>query len=576
MADQLVEDTSERSAESLRFLHLLSTRDVNARSQALDIITRTIESWRDGYGSPPPSHNVLNSLNGWHEADVETNGDQDVAETDIRLSEQVPDLLRLSYTCPYADVRCRCKDIVGSLKEHGVPIPDTVCPLPTTFIPPEETVTVDTDNEEAQSIFVDSFLQNNRLENFIQVMAYHPQYVESFLRAHNHLLRGDGPLPYDYRHYIAIMASSRHQCSYLVTLHTREFALQGGDRQWLRGLKFVPQKLRDLSEVNKILAHRPWLITKAHIGDLLSGTDNWSVSELMHAITLLVHFHALCSFIYGCGVGDEIDEQVNGVMASTTKHAHSEVNGASPADDNHTSEHDSQSTSPDSFKENGSGVIETLMKRMKKLMEEEEEETTQEELLARFEKVEQQNAELPPRLRKPSPKANILLFIDDPDFTYQDFTKRGEHQEISTFRAQDYSWEDHGYSLANRLYSGIGSLLDAKFQVAYDLTYYTMGDNEHVDTTSFRRGIWNYIHCVFGIRHDDYNYGEVNTLLGRGLKSYIKTVTCYPERTTRADYQSFMSEFKHSEKVHVNLVLLEARLQAEFLYALRAINNYMT
>ena len=45
------------------------------------------------------------------------------------------------------------------------------------------------------------------------------------------------------------------------------------------------------------------------------------------------------------------------------------------------------------FKGNGGGMIEELMKRMKQLMEEEPEEASQEELLARFEKVERQNAE---------------------------------------------------------------------------------------------------------------------------------------------------------------------------------------
>ena len=65
----------------------------------------------------------------------------------------------------------------------------------------------------------------------------------------------------------------------------------------------------------------------------------------------------------------------------------------------------------------------------------------------------------------------------------------------------------------------------------------------------FRRAVWNYIHCMYGIRHDDYNYGEVNQMLERNLKAYIKTVTCYPERLTKKDYDNVMREFKHSEKV---------------------------
>lgn len=41
----------------------------------------------------------------------------------------------------------------------------------------------------------------------VQVMGYHPQYLDAFQKTQQFLLRGDGPLPHEYRHYIAIMVS---------------------------------------------------------------------------------------------------------------------------------------------------------------------------------------------------------------------------------------------------------------------------------------------------------------------------------------------------------------------------------
>lgn len=61
---------------------------------------------------------------------------------------------------------------------------------------------------QTQSLFVDAFLHNNRLENLIQMMGYHPRYLDCFLKTQQYILRGDGPLPFDYRHYIAIMVSN--------------------------------------------------------------------------------------------------------------------------------------------------------------------------------------------------------------------------------------------------------------------------------------------------------------------------------------------------------------------------------
>lgn len=142
---------------------------------------------------------------------------------------------------------------------------------------------------------------------------------------------------------------------------------------------------------------------------------------------------------------------------------------------------------------------------------------------------------------------------------------------------KDYSWEDHGFSLVNRLYPDVGQMLDEKFQMAYNLTYNTMATHKDVDTSMLRRAIWNYIHCMFGIRsvpenlcccsvdtvtlhflmlwlfvffrYDDYDYGEINQLLDRSFKIYIKTMVCSPEKTTKRMYESFWRQFQHSEKV---------------------------
>lgn len=50
-----------------------------------------------------------------------------------------------------------------------------------------------------------------------------------------------------------------------MNLHVNDFLHVGGDPKWLNGLENAPQKLQNLGELNKVLAHRPWLITKEHI-----------------------------------------------------------------------------------------------------------------------------------------------------------------------------------------------------------------------------------------------------------------------------------------------------------------------
>ncbi|KAL4661057.1 hypothetical protein GN956_G1673 [Arapaima gigas] len=155
--------------------------------------------------------------------------------------------------------------ICGVRKDVGVRVPRPLGNGPSRFILEKEILQVSRMDVRTQSIFEDAFAALGRLDNISLVMGFHPQYLESFLRTQHYLLQMDGPLSLHYRHYIGVMAAARHQCSYLVDLHVNDFLQVGGDPKWLSGLGGAPRKLQQLSEINKVLAHRPWLLTKAHI-----------------------------------------------------------------------------------------------------------------------------------------------------------------------------------------------------------------------------------------------------------------------------------------------------------------------
>ncbi|NXH15527.1 SESN3 protein, partial [Bucco capensis] len=421
-----------------------------------------------------------------------------------------------------------------------------------------------------------------RLEAVTQQMGCHPQYLDSFLKTQHYLMHMDGPLPFDCRHYIAIMAAARHQCRYLVNLHVLQFLRAGGDPQWLRGLDFIPPKLRNLNEINKILAHRPWLITKEHIEKLLKISEwSWSLAELVHAVVLLAHCHALASFVFGCGC--EQDEGLGGRGSLKPLSPSSQCFCEATVSNGCGQEllRINRKRSLDSCME-----LDSLRERVQRIHMETEGKEEMRLLQQEQEEGERQRAEVGVQdgsswlspLADPSGEVtsatNLARYMQDPDFGYQDFARRDEDQ-TRVFRVQDYSWEDHGFSLVNRLYSDIGHLLDEKFRMVDGLQSSAMAKRQGCEPSVFKRGIWNYIHCMFGIRYDDYDYAEVNQLLERMLKVYIKTVTCYPEKTNSEMFDRFWKQFKHSEKVHVNLLILEARMQAELLYALQAITQYM-
>ncbi|KAK2715935.1 sestrin-2-like [Artemia franciscana] len=404
------------------------------------------------------------------------------------------------------------------------------------------------------SIFNGDSLTDDRIH---KTMGLHPGFSKLTSKMEDFLMGASGPLHKATRHYIAIMAAARHQCRYIIDQHKKEYLSKGGDPSWLQGLDAASQKLRKLSTINKVLAHRPWLLSTDHIKALThngGNNDAWSMGELVQAIVILAHYHGVCSFVGGTGLAESCTTPFKESPPSSpvTEVPPKSANG-SPKDIG----------------------LDALMLKMRTL-EKRQEETTLEEQLKRYEHVNKLSAEilLSNQAKDDISSDDLSRFLDDPDFHYVDFSKRGDVSP-TTFRVQDFSWDEHGYSLANRFYPNVADLLDDVFKLAYNMTYHTLGHKRNVDTSLFRRAIWNYIHCMFGIRWDDYDYGEVNQLLERPLKAYIKSAVCFPERVTRKDYSLALREFKHSEKVHVNLMILEARVQAELLYALRAIYRYM-
>lgn len=116
------------------------------------------------------------------------------------------------------------------------------------------------ENEIILKIYTENFLNDSYIDDVVRVMSFHPVFLKEFVKFHNYLMYSQGVLPYESRHYIAIMSASRHKCLYLVNQQETEFILQKGKKSWLSGLENIPQKLQDLNELNKLLCHQPWLI----------------------------------------------------------------------------------------------------------------------------------------------------------------------------------------------------------------------------------------------------------------------------------------------------------------------------
>lgn len=141
----------------------------------------------------------------------------------------------------------------------------------------------------------------------------------------------------------------------------------------------------------------------------------------------------------------------------------------------------------------------------------------------------------------------------------------------NSIRIQDYCWDDQGFSVLSTFYSDIAVLLDDKFRAARKLS--PKNDQPDNENEKFRTAVWNFVQCIFGVQHDDYNYKEINEALDENLKDFIKL--CCNNCSTSIN-EVLLDEVKNSKRAFVSILVMEARLQSELLYVLKAVMKHMS
>ncbi|KAE9039435.1 hypothetical protein PR003_g9171 [Phytophthora rubi] len=451
---------------------------------------------------------------------------------------------------------------------------------------------VDAEDDDAlRTLFQESFLRTGRVTHLMQVLAWHPSYLELFDRSLASTMTRDGTLPLQWRSYIAVMGASELRCHYLADLQQYNFVVNGGDCEWIKGLDYVPPKLFRLHEISSLLAHRPWLLTADHVAELLRSDqdDSWSVSELVHAIIVLCQAHSMASIALGVGCAEEVDLAVFGQFgyALDAESASADVDNQDGADASSCSSVDLSTIDRDD---------EMLLKQLKKnsgldsdTADEEEDNNDQDELEEGEDEEEEDygaddgfevvvdeadygiNATTASRR-----KDTLWRFCGGSVIRYADFDVRSEEYEV--LHTEDFSWDEHCFSLVKRYFPGeAGQILEDLFNLTNKLTYDYFGaqKEECVDTGPYRDAVWYYVHRIFGICHDDYDYRQVNTYLNRPTKIFLKKVACTPWKVRQEDFEHFDRTLSPSEKCHVILLVAEARKQAGLMYGLRAVMTHM-
>mmetsp|Transcript_55846 Transcript_55846/g.131826 ORF Transcript_55846/g.131826 Transcript_55846/m.131826 type:complete len:211 (-) Transcript_55846:24-656(-) len=167
----------------------------------------------------------------------------------------------------------------------------------------------------------------------------------------------------------------------------------------------------------------------------------------------------------------------------------------------------------------------------------------------------------------------LSAYIGPHTLLHEDFNISSK--EYTLVRQYDFCWKVHGVSLMEQYYPDLSSLLDREFDYAFEMTSNTLNGRQGVDTQPFRQSVWYYVLRVMGLCHDDFDYHLVNRLLNIKVKQYVKKLSCSPNMITSNDYDDMGYKFQPDEQVHVNILAIQARRQAELIHALHAVAQFM-
>jgi sestrin len=169
--------------------------------------------------------------------------------------------------------------------------------------------------------------------------------------------------------------------------------------------------------------------------------------------------------------------------------------------------------------------------------------------------------------------AYLLKYIGPNTLRHAEFKVQSDSYKV--FRVNDWSWPHQGYELLLRFLPRVAQPLDNLFELTQTMTDNCFNTFDNLDTGPYRRAAWQYVQRIKGVLHDDYDYQEINLLLNKYNKEFVKKVVCYPEFITAHDYQQLGYVLAPNEKMHLCALVVESRKQAELLYALHAVMSTM-
>ncbi|ORY80500.1 PA26 p53-induced protein-domain-containing protein [Protomyces lactucae-debilis] len=541
-------------------------------------------------------------------------------------------ILRASIDCPFADVRRKCRYILYRVSKLSAPRPGSFsiasqsvksslgrshAILSSSFLSEEsDSSQLDgpsdqLDSRSAQSpslaaaggfetqrraspslrqLHISCYQASGRITNLGRILSYFPRFYETTIMLHDELIRKTGtPLQRVTRLYLCLMAAAESKSQYHISYYTYKYLQLGEHLEWLEGIDKAPRRVQKLAIVNSILAHQPWKTTRAHIQDLLGRSkdavhtsDQWTMGELCQAMCILTVVHSQARFVLGCGVVPEPDTFGGACIRKATRNQHTldlgeQRDGLNVVPLFMTSPHAYASkTTLTSMM-----AIPTVVDFSRRLSNGSEGESMPSLLRKRRLSVGGQHQNQQSEENSSTAKIPVNPILEDmsrycrPEGDISDETFDITSDEYSILDLSEFNWEDRCCPLIGRIVPGLERILEQTLteaqEAAGEMDEGFLFSDSHgpVDQRPLREAVWNFVLRLYGVHQDGYRYQDVNLLLNKSARRFLKKVCFNAVAVSRHDWATVGKGLTDPEKVLLTLLASHARLSASLLYAFR-------
>lgn len=358
-------------------------------------------------------------------------------------------------------------------------------------------------------VVTDIFLETGELCHYHHLMSTFP----TILAAHDRTMRfllfdPEGPLHVEERLHIAIMSAARHRCEYLV----RRFALalmafapdRGAAHRFLS--EGPGPALRTLQPLIATLAHQPWQLSRVQLETVLRHPETeWSVSRLVHAVSVITTVLSLSGLTISLSVPTEISTAILPASLMPLRQVPplrlaERTAGAQSADDL-AGLTGSTDASNSCWAPSNPGTV-----------------GHHHHSLATIDFVKY---------------CGVDTVASQPRIT------RGGGSQ--SFNEAAFSWEDRAGAMVEQYYPQYADLLTEEIAAvdavtrSMDCCGMVVKDRAQFEPSDAWRSLRMYLLNLIGIVADDFPYQSINSILTRGVKTFVQKSFAYPERLCLLD-----------------------------------------